>query len=209
LWYDTNYQLFKAAYSSAAIALATAALVILASSRSFVLTLFSTATIGYVLVAVTATVVGMGWTLGFVESICFAILIGISCDYVIHFSHAYASLPGDVPREDRTKHALVDMGPSVLGGAFTTAGGSVAMLFTALIFFQKFATILLLTVLHGAIGSFVVFLAMTDAFGPSAPTATTDKIQSLTCLSGTKQTIAGAQKSGEDRTCHDECWDVN
>lgn len=62
-----------------------AAAVILFSSRSFILTLFATVTVGYVLTSVTALLVAAGWTLGFLESILFAILIGISCDFVIHF----------------------------------------------------------------------------------------------------------------------------
>ena len=113
-WYDTNGQMLSTAYSSAGIALAAAAAVLLLSSRSFVLTFFATLTIGYVLVSVTAMLVGIGWTLGFLESICFAILIGVSADFVIHFSHTYASLPGNASREERTKHALIKMGPSIL-----------------------------------------------------------------------------------------------
>ncbi len=44
------------------------------------------------------------------ESICFAILIGISCDFVIHFGHAYNHLPGDTSKQERTKFALIHMG---------------------------------------------------------------------------------------------------
>jgi hypothetical protein len=48
-WYDTNQQMLNAAYSSAAIALAASAAVILLSTRSVILMLFSTITIGFVL----------------------------------------------------------------------------------------------------------------------------------------------------------------
>ena len=30
----------------------------------------------------------MGWELGFLEGICFAILIGLSCDFVLHMARA-------------------------------------------------------------------------------------------------------------------------
>ena len=108
-WYDTNGQMLSTAYGAAAIALAAAAAVILFSSRSFVLTLFSILTIGYVLTSVTAALVSLGWTLGFLESICFAILIGVSVDFVIHFGHAYSKKKGTVSREERTKFALIRM----------------------------------------------------------------------------------------------------
>jgi hypothetical protein len=144
-WYDTNGQMLLTAFSSAGIALAAAAAVLLLSSRSFILTIFSTLTIGYVLVSVTAMLIGIGWTLGFLELICFAVLIGVSAGFVIHFSHAYGALPGDVSREERTKHASIKMGPPILAPAFTTIASAIIMLFTEISFFQKFALILCFT----------------------------------------------------------------
>ena len=177
------------AYSSAGIALCAAAIVVLFASRSIMLTLFSVITIAYVLTwviaaremhslhlmdtlthkfsfcppilsSVTATLVSLGWTLGFLESICFAILIGISVDFVIHFGHSYSSIQGDVSRGERTKYALVHMGPSVLAAAFTMICSAVIMLFTVITFFQKFALILFFTVIQSVVGSFIVFLSM-------------------------------------------------
>jgi predicted RND superfamily exporter protein len=129
-WYDTNGQMLSTAYGAAAIALAAAAAVILISSRSFVLTIFAIVTIGYVLTSVTATLVGFGWTLGFLESICFAILIGVSVDFVIHLCHAYSTMKGEHDRGERTKYALITMGPSILAAAFTTIAAAIIMLFT-------------------------------------------------------------------------------
>ena len=174
-WYDTNGQMLKTAYQAAGIALACAAAVILFSSRSFLLTLFSTLTIGYVLTSVTATLVALGWTLGFLESICFAILIGVSVDFVIHFSHAYTLQQGSVDRHRRTQRALIKMGPSILATAVTTTLSAVVMLFTVITFFQKFALILFFTVIQASIGSFVVFLTMVDCIGPSNPTYLVDR----------------------------------
>jgi len=175
-WYDTNGQMLSTAYSAAGIALACSALVILFSSRSVTLTVFSTLTIGYVLTSVTATLVAMGWTLGFLESICFAILIGVSVDFVIHFSHAYATLPGDADRGRRTKYALIQMGPSILATATTTILSAVIMLFTVITFFQKFALILFFTVIQASAGSFIIFLVLVDCIGPTNPTYLVDKV---------------------------------
>jgi hypothetical protein len=174
-WYDTNGQMLQTAYSAAGIALGCAAAVILFSSRSVLLTVFSTLTIGYVLTSVTATLVAMGWTLGFLEAICFAILIGVSVDFVIHFSHAYSLLKGTVSRGRRTKYALIKMGPSVLATALTTILSAVIMLFTVITFFQKFALILFFTVIQASAGSFILFLTMVDCVGPSNPTYLVDR----------------------------------
>ena len=174
-WYDTNGQMLRTAFSSAGVALAGAAAVILISSRSFILTLFATITIGYVLTSVTATLVAIGWTLGFLESICFAILIGVSVDFVIHFTHAYSKLAGHHDRGIRTKYAVITMGPSILATACTTIASAVIMLFTVITFFQKFALILFFTIIQATLGSFVVFLVMADCIGPGNPTYLLDR----------------------------------
>jgi len=174
-WYDTNGQMLYTAYGSAAIAVGAAAFVVLFSSRSIMLTLFALITIMYILTATTAMLVASGWTLGFLEAICFAILIGVSCDFVLHFGYSYASLKGDVDRHERSKHALITMGPSILAGAFTTICAALIMLFCVITFFQRFATILFYTILQATVASFVFFLTLTDTIGPSQPTYLADQ----------------------------------
>eukprot|EP00584_Thalassiosira_punctigera_P004897 CAMPEP_0172529430 /NCGR_PEP_ID=MMETSP1067-20121228/3509_1 /TAXON_ID=265564 ORGANISM="Thalassiosira punctigera, Strain Tpunct2005C2" /NCGR_SAMPLE_ID=MMETSP1067 /ASSEMBLY_ACC=CAM_ASM_000444 /LENGTH=62 /DNA_ID=CAMNT_0013313477 /DNA_START=31 /DNA_END=215 /DNA_ORIENTATION=- len=44
----------------------------------------------------------------------------------------------------------------------------IIMLFTTNLFSRKFALILAMTILHSAIGSFVVFLVLCDCIGPSS-----------------------------------------
>ena len=184
--------MLNTAYVAAAIAIGTGALVILLSSRSIVLTIFSAFTIGYVLASVTATLVALGWTLGFLESICFAILIGVSCDFVIHFSHAYATPPGKLDRHERTKFALIRMGPSILAAAFTTIAAATIMLFTIITFFVKFAVVLFFTILQATAGSFIVFLVLADCFGPSQPTYLVDWLSEKLCRKK-------ADKDGDDK----------
>jgi hypothetical protein len=94
-WYmDTHRALTSTAFSSATIALIATLFVILISSRSFILTSFSILSMFYILAATIATMVLCGWTLGFIESICIAILIGISADFVTHLSVAYTTNEG-------------------------------------------------------------------------------------------------------------------
>merc|ERR1712176_781058 len=177
-WHDTNGSIFQTAYGAAGISLAASAVIILFSSHSLILTLFSTLTILFILVSVTATLVGLGWTLGFLESICFSILIGVSVDFVIHFNHAYVHHKGDHPREERTKYVMLTMGPSILATAGTTFFSAIVMLFCTITFFNKFAMVLFLTIVMATIASFVVFITLTNCFGPTNPTYLVDK-----CLS--------------------------
>ena len=175
-WYDTNGQMISAASGAAGVALACAAAVILFSSRSLVITFFSTLTIVYSLASVTSMLVAMGWTLGFLEAICFAILIGVSVDFVIHLSHAYTIPPGNTDRGERAKFAIISMGPSILVTAATTILSSFVMLFAVVVFFQKFALILFFTVIQATAGSFVFLMVMLDCVGPCNPTYLFDKL---------------------------------
>lgn len=201
-WFDTNSQMLSTAYGAASIALAAAAIVIFLSSRSFVLTLFATFTIGYVLASVTATLVAIGWTLGFLESICFAILIGVSVDFVIHFCHAYSHSTGDLDRHQRTEDALIRMGPSILAAGVTTVAAAIIMLFTIISFFQKFALILFMTIIQATVGSFIVFLTLTDCIGPSNPTQLVDKCLAL--FTGKKAESSGAGANAKDGAVRDQ-----
>mmetsp|Transcript_5011 Transcript_5011/g.14599 ORF Transcript_5011/g.14599 Transcript_5011/m.14599 type:complete len:1206 (+) Transcript_5011:1375-4992(+) len=193
-WYDTITSMFRTAYGSASIALLAAMIMLLLTSRSIVLTIYSTLTIGYVLTSVTATLVAMGWTLGLLESICFSVLVGISCDFVLHFSHAYAThssssssnMNESASKEMRTRHALLKMGPSILAAGFTTMASAVVMLFTINFFFHKFGFILFMTVLQATVGAFVIFTSIVLCIGPSEPTKLFD-------------TMIGKKKKSDER----------
>jgi len=179
-WHDTNGSIQRSAYSGAGISLAASAGIVLLSSRSVILTVFTTATIFYILVSVTTLLIVFGWTLGFLESVCFSILVGVSVDFVIHFTHAYVHAhKGELSRKERTKFALVTMGPSVLATAATTFFSAIVMLFTTITFFRKFALVLFLTVIMATIAAFVVFITLTNCFGPTNPTYLVDKCLSL------------------------------
>jgi predicted RND superfamily exporter protein len=182
--------MLSTAIGAAGIAIAFSAVVVLFSSRSLILTLFAGICFLYVRAAATATLVGLGWEIGFLESVCFAILVGISCDFVIHFGHAYIHFPGHVDRHERTKYAVLHMGPSILAAAATTFAAAIVMLFCKVVFFTKFAMILLMTILHATVGSFVVYIVLNDIFGPAEPTKFVDQLVT-TCVkkdTGSKST---------------------
>merc|ERR1712086_306047 len=131
------------------------------------MTVFATVTILYILTSVTSMLTVIGWSLGFLESICFSILIGVSVDFIIHFAHAYVLPVGDKSREERTKYAMVSMGPSILATALTTFCSAVVMLFCTITFFQKFALVLFFTIVMATVASFIFFMTLVNCFGPT------------------------------------------
>ena len=97
-----------------------------------------------------------GWELGFLEWVCFAILVGISADFVIHFSHSYTRVQGTYDNTKRAKYALVNMGPPILGAMITTFMVAFMMLFCKVVFFIIFAQLLIVTISYSLFGSFTL-----------------------------------------------------
>merc|ERR1712113_876740 len=80
----------------------------------------------------------------------------------------------------------------ILAAGFTSLAGAVIMLFTVITFFQKFALVLFLTIVQATIGSFVVFLVMTDCIGPNEPTYLVDRaLEAAGCKSSTASETDG------------------
>ena len=177
-WYVNTYNnIVSSGLKAACIVVVCATLVILMSSRSLLLSLFSIISILYVLVAATASLVSLGWNLGLFESILFAILVGLGSDFIMHFAHAYSMIPGKVDKRVRMNHAISHMGPSVLGSAATTLSTALIMQFTRTTSPMKFATMMIMTVVHSLIGSFIIFSVLCLCFGPAEPTRRFDTIK--------------------------------
>ena len=70
------------------------------------------------------------------------------------------------------------------------------MLFCIITFFTKFALVLFFTILQSLIGSFVVFLTMTDCIGPTQPTYMFDQL--IAKCTGTKNETE--EKEGASKT---------
>jgi len=172
-WMDTVANMQTGAYSAAGITLLLAAVVILAGTGNVVITIYSVGAIFVILAATVATVVAMGWTLGFLEGICFSILIGLSVDFVIHMGHGYVEAvrlgqeQGVVlSRHKCAQQSVATMGFPVLSAGLTTLLSAVILFFCEITFFQKFGTIVLLSMIFAMIATFMLYVPLLDAAGP-------------------------------------------
>merc|ERR1712176_1612782 len=106
-----------------------------------------------------------GWKLGQIESIAATILVGLAVDYVVHVANAYMeSKKGD--RYSRVKHALTEMGGTVLGGAVTSLGASFFLLLCNFQFFAKFGVFMFLTIGLSFLFVFCFFIPVLLIVGP-------------------------------------------
>lgn len=103
-------------------------IVIALSTFNFIIAFYSILCIVGVIISVSAIMVLAGWEFGVSESIGIVGLIGFSVDYVVHLANHYVeSVKRD--RHSRIQEAYGEMGISILGGAITSFGSAVPLLF--------------------------------------------------------------------------------
>lgn len=107
----------------------------------------------------------LGWELGVAESIAIVILIGMSVDYVVHLANHYIeSVYPDKYR--RMRMALKDLGISIISGASTTIGSGMFLFLATILIFNKFAILIVSTILFSLAYSLFFFSALNHMFGP-------------------------------------------
>jgi 5-methyltetrahydrofolate--homocysteine methyltransferase len=120
-WWAKNAKLVEEVIINMVIALALSFLILNFATGNVVMSFFSTLTIGCIVVGVVAFTVLLGYKLGFMESICFVMVIGLSVDFVVHLSDAYITSKHQ-DRLGRIEYMLTALGVSVLNGALTSLG---------------------------------------------------------------------------------------
>jgi hypothetical protein len=88
---DLQENLASSALVAMGMAVCLTLLVLFVATRSPRTTLLATISIAGVLSCTSCALVLLGWELGIIESMCLAILIGISCDFVVHLAWAFVS----------------------------------------------------------------------------------------------------------------------
>ena len=145
---DFQANLASSAFIAGGIALVLAFSVLGFATRSLVATCLATLAIFCVLISTLAALILGGWELGILESMCLAILVGISCDFVVHLAHAYMvagpiveadalaylTQPGawggggaSRIRRERVRWALATMGISVFSAGCSTMVAAFAL----------------------------------------------------------------------------------
>jgi predicted RND superfamily exporter protein len=110
---------FKNGIQGLIFALSFSAFVLLATSKSFILTLMSLLCIINVLLTLMAPIYLFNWCFGLTESIGMIVFIGLSVDYIIHICHSYAISMKET-RKERTFDAISQMGWTIFSGALTS-----------------------------------------------------------------------------------------
>ena len=167
-WFDTVENMNKNFREAVIMCLNIALCIALISTSNIIVTALTTFSIGSILAATISIVVSLGWTLGFLEGICLCILIGLSVDFVIHIGHAYndAGKRGLHSRYDRTREAFARMAFPIASAAFTTFASACVLFFCTITFFQKFGTIVMISMICAINVSLLFYVSLLATIGP-------------------------------------------
>jgi len=105
------------------------------------------------------------WGFGVIEAIAVVMIIGFSVDYVVHLGNHYVECPFET-RYLRMQESLTSIGISVLSGAITTIASGIFLFGAVILFFTKFAVLILSTILLSLYCSLVLFTSINHFIGP-------------------------------------------
>ena len=161
----TEQAFYDGAVQGMIVSISLAFLIMLIATLNFFVTIYAIIAVIFIVGNTTAIMVIAGWELGVIESVATVIVIGFSVDYVVHLATHYVHSPR-YSRTDKSKESISAMGISIFSGAVTTIGSGVFLFGGTIVFFQKLALVIVLTVLLSLIYSFFYFMAFLHSFGP-------------------------------------------
>ena len=167
LWARTTEALVDSLWVGISIAFPLAFIVIAASTLNLWMAFLCTFTI----FGIITTVMGLGarglldWHLGTAEAVAAVIIIGFSVDYCVHLANAYTESEAST-RAGRVRDALGTIGISITAGAVTTFLSGVWLWGCCITFFNKFAFLVVGTVISSYFWSMLFFTSVAIVAGP-------------------------------------------
>lgn len=171
-WFATASVMVESTYTSIGVSFAVAVVFLLIFSGNFIVAGLASVSIVCVVVGLLAFLAVIpDINLGLVESINATILVGLAVDYTVHLAHSYNAAHQN-GRFQRSRHALFEIGVSVLGGAVTSLCSAFVLFWATLTFFIRFGQLIFVTLALSLLFSTVWFMATLMIVGPDAhPTA--------------------------------------
>lgn len=165
MWQMTQRKLVQSMFTGIGIMLAVALVTLTLATMNWAVAILATLCIGGIVATLLAMIRLYGWSLGTIESIGVVISIGYSFDGAAHIASAYIESKSR-NRIDRTRDALTDLGISILFGAISTLCAGVMLFPAIIVFFVKFASIIVSTLVLSLVWSLALFPALLLTIGP-------------------------------------------
>jgi hypothetical protein len=175
-WLDSQLRLVSSSLVGLMVAFPLALVVILLATKSLMVAMVSVVSIAYVVACVIGAMVALGWALGFMESICITVVVGLAVDYMVHYGIAFAEeYDFSAPAETATQRAetsnraitkaLLTIGVSVVGGSISTFGAALFLMLCTIKYLQQFGIFLALVISSSLLVSSTLIPVLSSIFG--------------------------------------------
>jgi len=176
-------------------------IVLLISTRNWIISIFAILDIIGVISCELCAFYVFQWKFGVVESVAVIMIIGFSVDYVVHLANSYLESNGE-SRMERLSFALLTMGVSVVSGAMTTVLSGLMLVFPAYIFFYRMGWIIVSTVLFALMWALVFFASIVALAGPEGDSGDLNKYLVFcpcqSCKQENKEELSSAIAASKD-----------
>jgi len=151
------------------LALVVAYVVLVLTTHNLLVPLLALLSIASTIIWSLAVVFLAGFKFNANASILSVMAVGLAVDYAVHITHFYNEASGG--RYEKAAAALHGVGVSIVGGAITTGGASVPLLFAMnFVFFQMAGWFILFTAVFGFFFTFFQLTPLLMAIGPYGET---------------------------------------
>jgi protein dispatched 1 len=164
-WLVTEREMTRGAIQGIIISLWFALFVLILSTYNIIISIYAVSCIGVIVLSTIAIMEIWGWGLGVIEAIAMVMIIGFSVDYVVHLANHYVEWAYE-DRFRRMQDSLTGIGISVVSGAISTIASGIFLFFAVIIFFLKFAVLVLSTITFSLYCSLVLFTWINLFIGP-------------------------------------------
>ena len=164
-FYDLQHSLATGTMTSVGLSVVLSFLVLLATVRNVLITIYAMLTIVLSIACTVASIVLMGWKLNIVESITIMLAVGMSIDFTIHYSVVY-QLSRETTSAGRTRTTIERVGSAVAAGAGTTFCAGAAVLNCSVDPYRKLGVFLVLVIVFSWVYATFFFLSLCHAIGP-------------------------------------------
>jgi protein dispatched 1 len=177
-FYDLQKNLLNGTLQSFFITLGVVSFMMLIMTRNLLITFYAVITITMSISTTVGTLALLGWQLNIVESVSIILAIGLSIDFVVHFSITYCNLSTCnlcvdgvttmfFTRDNITKQTIRHVGSAVFMAGVTTLLAGISMRPSPLLPFQIYGIFLVTVIVYSIIYSFFFFLPICAIAGPT------------------------------------------
>ena len=104
------------------------------------------------------------------SAVLLSVGLGLAVDYSAHIAHAFMAMPGK-SKNDRIKHAVIEIGPAVFNGGFSTYLAFAILMFSQSFAFTIFFKVFFLVVVFGLYHGLVFLPVVLSVIGPAPITS--------------------------------------